>query len=223
MSFWLVVLQVWNAINSYADWNSYKLVKPLQLTRFCLNFSPFRKKKKCCLADPPRLCGVFLSFAGLKHAITQNYCAGMNMAEWGGKAGRKCKVLFLLFNPDWQVPSAGAVTHPRLPCWRRLLAAHQSTSRAFKPELTRTFPWAGAVFLVLEPFMCRMSPSLREILDKLLAICLQVEKGFSWHLWERHVLSGASCPPGAGWRSTAEVCEGITEQKSFSASSFLCL
>lgn len=45
MSFWLVVLQVWNAINSYADWNSYKLVKPLQLTRFCLNFSPFRKKK----------------------------------------------------------------------------------------------------------------------------------------------------------------------------------
>lgn len=29
MSFWLVVPQVWNAINSYADWNSYKLVKAL--------------------------------------------------------------------------------------------------------------------------------------------------------------------------------------------------
>lgn len=148
MSFWLVVAQVWKVINSCAVWNSYKPVKKTfcctltrwpfsPLTHPCLSFSPFRKKKKKSTdwhTLPTSAVYFCFSLAGLtilQRAITQNYCAGTNMVEQGGKAGRKCKVLFMLFYPDWQVPSAGAVTHPRLPRWRRLLATHQSRSPCF--------------------------------------------------------------------------------------------
>lgn len=77
----------------------------------------------------------------------------------------------MLFNPDWQVPPAGGVTHPGLPCWRPLLAGHQRSSPCFQTRAEPGPSLSEGCFSGLGISRCaedgEMHPNLKGICDKL--------------------------------------------------------
>lgn len=87
-----------------------------------LSFSPFRKTALAGRSSPLLPCGA-------ASPALDSCPAARRHRESLGRAGRKRPVLF---NGDWQVPSAGGVTHPGLPRWRLLLARHQRSSLCFQ-------------------------------------------------------------------------------------------
>lgn len=132
------------------------------------------------------------------------------MVEQGGKAGRKCKVLFMLFPPDWQVPSAGAVTHPRLPCWRRLLAAHQSRSPCFQTVVQPGLSLSEGCFACPGTFHVQETAGCAHLSGKFM-----VKSGNSGR--EGFLLAALSkapaCPEGLAHPS--QICDTIREQSWF--------
>lgn len=111
------------------------------LTPSCLSFRA--KPLKGWQTLPMSAGCICFPFAGLP-CNDWDCCAQGEMAEQGEnpKASSEC------FNPDWQVLSAGAVTHPGLPHWRPHWQGIKGAARASRLELNQDLPGARAVFLI---------------------------------------------------------------------------
>lgn len=126
------------------------------------------------------------------------------------------------FNPDWQIPSAGAVTHAGLPHWRPLLAGHQRSSLCFQTGAEPGSSWSKGWFSGSGISWCTEGsetlPNLQGIGDKFDEFMLRVRRVSSCYFEQGTCLSRESCPTGAG---KGPLSQWHNQQNSLFTSGFL--